>query len=48
MRGVGMWNKCESCGKQIGSAEDCRLSTNDGVIIHTYCRNCYEKKKESR
>ena len=41
-----MWNKCESCGKQIEAADDCRLSTNDGVVIHTYCFDCYTKKLE--
>lgn len=43
-----MHNKCESCGKQILSAEDCRLSTNDGKMIHTYCKDCYDKKKSYR
>jgi len=42
-----MWNKCESCGKQIERAEDCRLTTNDGVVVHTYCLTCYFKKKEA-
>jgi len=43
-----MWNKCESCNKQIDSASDCRLSTNDGVKIHTYCKECYEKGRQQQ
>ncbi len=42
-----MYNKCESCSKQITVAEDCRLTTNDGVSIHTYCRSCYNRHKET-
>ena len=41
-----MWNRCESCGKNIESAEDCRLSTNDGRTIHTYCLACFSQKKK--
>ena len=42
-----MYNKCESCGRQITAAEDCRLTTNDGIVVHTYCRPCYERGKEN-
>jgi len=43
-----MFNRCESCGKNIDSAEDCRLSTNDGKIIHTYCKLCYEMHQSQK
>ena len=43
-----MWDRCESCGRKINSAEECRLTTNDGVTIHTYCKECYEKSKQRR
>ena len=42
-----MWNQCESCGKQIQTAEDCRLTTNDGETIHTYCLSCHGGRETS-
>jgi hypothetical protein len=39
-----MWNQCESCKKQIESASDCRLYSNDQNAIHALCRKCYEER----
>ncbi|MBD3164194.1 hypothetical protein GF323_03275 [Candidatus Woesearchaeota archaeon] len=43
-----MYNQCESCKKQIFRAADCRLYSNDGITIHTYCVGCYEQRKEDQ
>lgn len=42
-----MYNQCESCNKQITSTDDCKLTTNDGVTLHTYCKVCYDRGKET-
>ncbi len=43
-----MYDKCESCGKWIEDASDCKLASNDGVTIHTYCKRCYGTRSELR
>ena len=43
-----MYDKCESCGKWIEDANDCKLLSNDGTTIKTFCKDCYEKKSEIR
>jgi hypothetical protein len=43
-----MYDKCESCGKWIEDAEDCRLVSNNNQSIITYCKECYDKRQKNR
>ncbi len=27
----------------IESADDCRLTSHDGIKVHTYCRSCFDR-----
>ena len=43
-----MYDKCESCGKWIADASDCKLFSNDGITIHTYCKKCHENRVSNK
>ena len=42
-KGEFMYDRCESCGKLIVSAEDCRLQLGNDGVVHTYCLECSSK-----
>ncbi len=42
-----MYDKCESCGKWIEDSNDCKLDSNDGITIKTFCKECYETRKKN-
>ena len=38
-----MYDRCESCGKLIVSAKDCKLQLGNDGAVHTYCLECSSK-----
>ena len=39
-----MYDKCESCGKNIEDSDDLKLFSHDGETTHTYCDECYKNR----
>ena len=43
-----MYDKCESCGKFVKGIDDVKLFSNNSIDIKTYCKECYERKKQTK